>query len=63
MIDATGAGPNWWVMASASNGPAELTSFTTSCAPGAACTLPVSSLDHPTQLTSVVITVSVQSGP
>jgi hypothetical protein len=53
VIDATGSDGGWRVMASASDGAAELTGFTASCgAPGPTCTLPVSSLDYPAQVTS-----------
>jgi hypothetical protein len=52
VIDATGSGSGWRVMASASDGAAELTGFTASCASGSTCTLPVSSLDYPAQVTS-----------
>jgi hypothetical protein len=54
VTDATGSGSGWRVMASASDGTAELTGFTSSCAPGSTCTLPVSSLDYPAQITSGV---------
>jgi hypothetical protein len=52
VIDATGSGSGWRVMASASDGTAELTGFTASLAPGSTSSLPVSSLDYPVQVTS-----------
>lgn len=53
VIDATGSGSGWRVMASASDGTVELRGFTASCAPGSTCTLPVFSLDYPApQVTS-----------
>ena len=52
VTDATGSGSGWRVMASASDGTAELTGFTASCSSGSTCTLPVSSLDYPAQVTS-----------
>jgi hypothetical protein len=51
VIDATGSGDGWRVMASASDGTAELTGFTASCgALSSDCSLPVSSLDYPVQV-------------
>lgn len=55
VIDATGSGGGWRVMASASDGTADLTGFTASCAFGSTCTLPVSSLDYPVQVTGVTM--------
>jgi len=52
VTDATGSGRGWRVTASATDGTAELDGFTASCAPGSTCTLPVSSLDYPAQVTS-----------
>jgi hypothetical protein len=52
VIDATGSGSGWRVLADASDGTAELTGFTASCAPGSTCTLPASSLDYPAQVSS-----------
>jgi hypothetical protein len=55
VTDATGSANGWRVMASASDGTADLNGFTASCAPGSTCTLPVSSLDRPAQVTSAAI--------
>jgi hypothetical protein len=62
VIDATGSGNGWRVMASASDGTAELTGFTASCAPGSTCTLPASSLDYPAQVTSVTPLLQADRG-
>ena len=53
VVDATGSADGWRVMATASDGTAELTGFTASCgALSSDCALPVSSLDYPVQVTS-----------
>jgi hypothetical protein len=62
VIDATGSGSGWRVMASDSDGTAELTGFATSCAPGSTCALPVSSLDYPAQVTSGMPLVEADPG-
>jgi hypothetical protein len=62
VIDATGSGSGWRVMASASDGTAELTGFTASCAPGSTCTLPVSSLDYPAHVTTATPLLQADAG-
>jgi hypothetical protein len=58
-----GRGDGWRVMASASDGTAELTGFTASCgALSSDCSLPVSSLDYPVQVTGAT-TALLEANP
>jgi hypothetical protein len=63
VIDATGSGSGWRVMASASDGTAELTGFTASCgALSSDCSLPTTSLDYPVQVSGAT-TALLEANP
>jgi hypothetical protein len=62
VTDATGSGNGWRVTASATGGTAELTGFTAACAPGSTCTLPVSSIGYPAQVTSATPLLQADHG-
>jgi hypothetical protein len=62
VTDATGSGNGWRITASASGGTADLTGYTAACATGSTCTLPVSSIDYPAQVTSATPLLQADHG-